>query len=120
MDKDCTHQAWLDHQERYFLALQYIKPGDLILDAATGAGYGINFLSKNSGCRKAIGLDISDHALQWTELHFGLESTSFIKADLNKDIISLLPDQKYNVITSFETIEHLQNPRPFLEPTICL
>lgn len=108
-------EAWLDHQERYFLALQYAKPDDLILDAATGCGYGVNFLAKNSGCKQAIGLDISEHAIKWANKYFGGSNIDFIQTDITSNLNFLFPEKRFDLITSFETIEHLEDPIPFLK-----
>lgn len=109
------NEAALDHKERYQLALNYIAPNAQVLDAACGAGYGSNYLAVNSRCEMVTGLDVNEHALAWAEEYFKSEKNIFLKADLLSDFSSLLPVKQFDVITSFETIEHLREDHTFLK-----
>jgi 2-polyprenyl-3-methyl-5-hydroxy-6-metoxy-1,4-benzoquinol methylase len=108
------NEASPDHKERYQLALNYIKFGDHILDAASGAGYGSYYLAVNSGCELVVGLDINDHAIEWAKTYFSTLKNNFLKVDLLGDFEPMLPVKQFDVITCFETIEHLVDDRFFL------
>lgn len=89
-----------DHIRRYQFALDYIQPYDVVLDAACGTGYGSWLLSKVCS---VTGIDISDHALDWANKYW--KGPRYIKADLLEAKLGT-----YDLITSFETLEHLPNP----------
>lgn len=109
------NEASPDHKERYQLALNYIKSGDFVLDAACGAGYGSYYLATNSGCNLVLGLDVNDHALDWARTYFSTSKTKFLKVDLLGNFESNLPVQQFDVVTCFETIEHLEKDEAYLK-----
>lgn len=109
------NEAFPDHRERYQFALNYIKSGDRVLDAASGAGYGSYYLAANSGCEFVVGLDVNDHAIEWSRTYFSTAKNSFLKVDLLGNFESMLPVQQFDVVTCFETIEHLREDETFLK-----
>ena len=78
-------ESMLIHEYRYRLAGKYTLDSDVVLDSASGTGFGEAFLKG-----KYIGVDRFD-------------SGNNIVADLHYWI----PDFEYDVFISFETIEHL-------------
>lgn len=102
------------HQARYHLALRYIQPGHRILDAACGAGYGSHYMAANSMCESVVGIDVSPEALQWAEEYFRSDKITFVQGDLTTAFAERLPHRQYDLITSFETLEHLADDRGFL------
>jgi 2-polyprenyl-3-methyl-5-hydroxy-6-metoxy-1,4-benzoquinol methylase len=105
-----------DHKARYYFSLNYIKEGDIVLDAACGVGYGSKFIADNTRCKKVVALDYSTQALQWAKEYFPSEKVSYLQANLESDeFISSLPSPIFDVVTSFETIEHLKDDKGFLE-----
>lgn len=109
------NEAARDHKERYQLALNYIKAGDKVLDAATGVGYGAYYMAVNSGCEIVIGLDVNDHALEWGRTYFTSPKNLSFKVDLLSDFTDVLPVTQFDVVTCFETIEHLTADVDFLK-----
>lgn len=109
------NEAPHDHRERYQLALNYIKSGDHVLDAASGAGYGSYYLATNSGCDFVVGLDVNDHALEWARTYFSTSKNQYLKVDLLGDFCPVLPVKQFDVVTCFETIEHLVDDGSFLK-----
>jgi glycosyltransferase involved in cell wall biosynthesis len=90
-----------DHLARYNFALEYVV-NKKVLDAACGTGYGVDLMS--GVAEEVSGCDIDiDYAIK--KYH-----NNFYKEDLNKPINC----ENYDVITSFETIEHLEYPDRFL------
>jgi 2-polyprenyl-3-methyl-5-hydroxy-6-metoxy-1,4-benzoquinol methylase len=89
------------HVERYRFAQKYCTNKN-VLDAACGCGYGSNILSQNA--RSILAVDISNDAIDYAKNHWNRQNISFKTCDLNSDISNL---GKFDVIVSFETIEHL-------------
>lgn len=94
-----------EHFERYELAKKNIVPTDRVLDAACGTGYGTEMLSRVA--QSAVGFEFSEHALQWANTHHKQRNVTYVRGDLNKP----LPFEKesFNVVVSFETLEHIEN-----------
>ena len=88
---------------RYEFALNYIKEGEVCLDAVCGSGYGSIILSRKAS--KVIGIELDDHALEFALSHYPSDKVSFQKADLTK--LLYLRDDYFDVIVSIETIEHI-------------
>lgn len=107
------HQKHLDrilteHLARYEWAKKFCV-NKMVLDAACGSGYGSKMI-KESGARSVLGVDVSQDAVDHANEKHAIEHLSFARVDLEQDIS--LP--KYETIISFETIEHLVNPKNFL------
>ena len=90
-------ESHTDHLQRYELTFDFIK-GKNVADIACGVGYGTYLMSQYA--ESVIGFDISTDALEHAKANFKNEKTNFLQADL-------LLEKKYDVIVSFETIEHL-------------
>ncbi|URZ07870.1 methyltransferase domain-containing protein [Clostridium felsineum] len=88
--------------ERYKFALKFIKPTDEILEAASGFGYGAAYFKDK--CKKVYALDLSPRNIEFSKAAYDFENINFIEGDVTK-----LPfeDNKFDVYTSFETLEHL-------------
>lgn len=102
-----THQEQLDriktqHLARYNWAKDKVE--GTVLDAACGAGYGTEILGQG---HIAYGVDISKEAVEYAKTHY---KGTFSVCDLECSFA----DGAFDTIVSFETIEHLKNPNPFL------
>lgn len=100
-----------DHVARYEWAAKHAKGG--VIDFACGIGYGSNILAQAG--HDVIGYDIDREALDYAEKHYAHERTNFRQANGNSPPI--LPDAE--VAISFETIEHIEDPRPLLKALRC-
>lgn len=89
----------LEHLARYKFALPFCK-NKKCLDAACGTGYGTKMIL-------AEGVDVSLEAVEYAVTKY------CVRADFY-DLELGLPDDRWDVVTSFETIEHLDNPNAFL------
>ena len=94
-----------DHRARYNLAKNYIKENDKVLDAACGIGYGSTILLDKDCFITAV--DLHEGALQYAKEYFFDEKTN---ANVEEDDLG----DDYDVVVSFETIEHLPSPEKFL------
>lgn len=103
------------HLTRYNFALKYCA-GKKVLDAACGTGYGMNIMSFVAS--DVIGLDISYEAIEYAKANykFSNKPNSFFTVNLSETNFAVVPfKNNIDVITSFETIEHLENPDFFLK-----
>ncbi|QRM28282.1 methyltransferase domain-containing protein [Microvirga sp. VF16] len=104
------------HMIRYFEAARFIRPGDRVLDAACGLGYGTHILAHNSLASEVTGIDASDYAVEYASLAYGAPNRgiTFRKGFL-PDALNQLPEGSVDFIASFETLEHLEHADPFLQ-----
>lgn len=98
------------HLSRYLMAKPFVK-GAKILDAACGEGYG-SCLLKKWGADEVIGIDIDADAIKRAKNIFGFSGVKFQCHDVET---MPYPDYYFDVVVSFETIEHLDNPDAFLQ-----
>jgi glycosyltransferase involved in cell wall biosynthesis/2-polyprenyl-3-methyl-5-hydroxy-6-metoxy-1,4-benzoquinol methylase len=104
------------HMIRYVEAARYIRPGDRVLDAACGLGYGTHILAHNSLASDVTGIDASDYAVEYASLAYGAphRGITFRKGYL-PEALNELPKGSVDFIASFETLEHLEHADPFLQ-----
>lgn len=101
----------LGHRFRYILARGFLHPGDTVLDAACGSGYGSETLSQVA--KSVIGLDYDPSPVDYANKRFGNDNGRFVLQDLDTWVPE--PDS-FDVAVSFETIEHLvQEPKVFAD-----
>lgn len=99
-----------EHFSRYKFAKKYLKPDFIVLDAACGTGYGSEFISDS--VEKVIGIEISDHALEWGKKHHQKTNIEFKKGNLNNPLD--VPSESVDTVISFETLEHVENQENML------
>lgn len=100
---ECVREMWLEHWHRYAFALSW-APGRRVLDAACGEGYGAALLARAGATVTA--LDVSAAALAHARARYGeVPGLAFQQADVTD--LSHLPAASFDLIVSFETLEHL-------------
>lgn len=98
-----------EHMIRYMFASRFTQD-KLVLDAGCGTGYGTAYLA-SKGVRYAIGVDISPEAIEYSQTQYGQGRLSFVVMDC---IETAFRDEIFDVVLSFELVEHLQNPAAHL------
>ncbi len=97
-----------EHMERYTLAASLLRPDDVVLDVACGVGYGTAMLAAQ--CRYVYGYDNAPEAIAYATTHYTGDTSQFTQLDLDDT-----PVRACDVVVSFETLEHLQQPQRFLD-----
>ncbi|MDJ0508244.1 MAG: methyltransferase domain-containing protein [Crocosphaera sp.] len=92
----------------YEIATHFVK-GKRVLDIACGTGYGSRILAQ-AGAKKTVGVDVCDETIEYACNHYLVPGVEFICADA----INFSASELFDVICTFETIEHLQDPMSFL------
>lgn len=109
---DCTGERYmpevdgdwtLEHTHRYFLACELAR-GKAVLDIACGDGYGARMLAETA--ESVVGVDISEETVDAARAKYPHPRLSFLQGDA---VAIPLPDASVDLVTSFETIEHLSD-----------
>ncbi|MBL8386760.1 MAG: FkbM family methyltransferase [Hydrogenophaga sp.] len=103
------------HVIRYHLAADLVRAGDRVLDAACGLGYGSYVLSQLTRCHSVTGVDGSDYAIDYARANYAAAEArlEYVQGWL-PDHLAAWPDHSFDVVVSFETLEHVQDPQGLL------
>jgi SAM-dependent methyltransferase len=96
------------HLKRYRFALPYCS-GKEVLDVACGAGYGTAVLA--AGARRVVGVDRDAEAVAYARSRYAADNVEFREGDA---LALADPDDAYDAVVSFETIEHVPDQERFL------
>lgn len=100
----CYSELTAHHIQRYIFARE--KLVGKTLDAACGIGYGAAIMANVSP--GVVGVDIEEDAIEWARKYF--PGPRYICGDISK-----APwEGKFDTVVSFETIEHIPNPKEVL------
>jgi 2-polyprenyl-3-methyl-5-hydroxy-6-metoxy-1,4-benzoquinol methylase len=104
---DCAPSTFWEHIYRYRFAARVVEGLD-VLDIACGEGYGSAALLA-SGARSLIGVDLSEEAVLHARNKYNVD------ARVGDALAIPLADKSVDIVVSFETIEHVPQPRAFIE-----
>lgn len=100
---ECVREIAYEHWHRYAFAMAMVE-GKQVLDAACGEGFGADLLASKAASVQAIDIDATsiEHARQ----RYGMkQNLDFQQADVTQ--LDALPSNSFDVIVSFETLEHV-------------
>lgn len=95
------NETTIEHLHRYAIALDLVQ-NKKVLDIACGEGYGANLLSGKA--THVTGIDKDDTVIKQASIRYKKDNLHFITG--NAEDINL-PAGEYDIVTSFETIEHV-------------
>ena len=79
-----------------------------ILDIGSGRGWMLYFMKKCFGYETTVGTQIAENAYRFSKENLKLEI-------YDKDLLELSLGQKFDVITLWHVLEHVQNPEKYVE-----
>lgn len=97
-----------EHFSRYLFASKFCQD-KVALDVACGCGYGSKILIKKA--REVYSVDISEELVAFGNIRYGRHNNHFLTMDAQK---LKFPNNYFDVIVSFETLEHLPHHEKFL------
>jgi len=93
------------HKDRYQFACSYVH-GEKVLDIACGTGYGSHLLKNEGSATIIYGMDIEYGAIDYANRTYSSPHLNFLEGSIT-DIP--FRDNLFDVVVSFETIEHVEN-----------
>jgi len=104
-----TDETYQEHIERYKFTLDKIS-AKTVLDASCGAGYGSQMMARSAG--HVHGIDISEESIRYAREKYGASNITYEAMDIKK---LKFPDRSFDVVVSFETIEHIGFQQEFVD-----
>ena len=102
---DHTH---VQHERRYEWSCQFAN-GKRVLDIACGVGRGSLMLAQ-AGAGSVVAVDIDADTVRYARVRNGHPNITYLTADA----ATFQRDEPFDLIVSFETIEHLRDVHPYL------
>lgn len=102
--------ANLEHMIRYAFVAPFVQ-GKRVLDISCGSGYGTQYIALQ-GAAELVGVDVDQPSLEYARRYHHHPAITYLQSDAHS--VSVLESSSFDLIVSFETIEHLQKPRDFL------
>jgi len=100
-----------DHRARYALATRYVPNNSAIADVACGIGYGSFMLAQSDDTATIFAMDIDAGAIEYAHTYYKHSKIAYHEGDITH--ASLTPNS-FDMIVSFETIEHIQDYKGLL------
>lgn len=104
-----------EHLLRYVFAQKFIqrKKVKIVFDVACGDGYGTKMLADVA--KQIYGFDVSEKFLDVARTRYAANNITYIHVDLDTTPVTSLALPQPDVIVSFETIEHMNDPKRLLQ-----
>lgn len=104
------HFVEIEHAARYTWVSQFVH-NKRVLDIACGIGRGSFLLASDGKAREVVGCDFDKRSIEYALIRNKFPTINYFVNDAQK----FNDKNKYDLIVSFETIEHLPNASIFLE-----
>jgi SAM-dependent methyltransferase len=98
-----------DHVNRYRFAAELLPKHSTVIDYACGVGYGSNLMAQAG--HRVSGYDLDFKSIAYAIKHYSHESCKFACDNANAPKIQ----DTHDAAVCFETIEHLEDPKPLLK-----
>jgi ubiquinone/menaquinone biosynthesis C-methylase UbiE len=99
---ECPREMLYEHYARYAMAKTFVAD-KVVLDCACGEGYGSALLAQSA--KSVLGVDVSQQAITHAMQRYSSNKVRFSVADATA---LALADHSFEVVVSFETLEHLR------------
>lgn len=99
-----------EHLARYRYAMQLVG-GKRVADIACGTGYGTQMLAE-AGAQSVHGMDLSVEAVEFCRENYDAPNVTYSVA--NAQQLAAIGDNEFDLVVSFETIEHLPEVEAYL------
>ena len=99
------------HLDRYCFASQFVQ-NKIVIDVAAGTGYGADFMAASAQPAKIYGLEIDAETVAYAKSKYQSDKVEFQKGSITN---MPFPDDFCDVLTSFETIEHVEDEHQQLQ-----
>jgi len=105
---ECEREIWYEHYHRYVFVKNLVQD-KVVLDVASGEGYGSFLLADTA--KTVTGVDIDNASIEHAKGKYNKDNLSYQQASALE-----LPfdDNHFDVIVSFETLEHLAQHQEML------
>ena len=108
---ECVREISYEHWHRYAFA-RALASGRRVLDAACGEGYGSAQLAQVA--TNVLGIDIDAATIAHAQSRYGAHANlRYLQADVTA--LDALPDRSFDLIVSFETLEHVHAQERLLD-----
>ena len=101
------------HVVRYSVSRDLCS-GRRVLDVACGEGYGSFLMATEWSAKSVLGVDISEEAISSARVNFRSKNISY-EVGSAYELTKYAATEKFDLIVSIETIEHLEHPEVFLK-----
>jgi len=98
---------YAEHIIRYNAALDLAKD-KVVLDIASGSGYGTKILSNKA--KKVYGVDVDQEAISYAQKNYGGKNIEYLLGNGEEIPLS---DDSVDLVVTLETIEHIENYKKF-------
>lgn len=105
-------ETMVEHLQRYYFAQMYCND-KVVLDIASGEGYGSSILARVS--KLVIGVDIDSLSVDHASSKYGNKTLKFITGSATK---IPLENHSVDVVVSFETLEHFEEHQVFINEVL--
>ena len=103
------------HLARYQMAREASPLSGQVLDVACGMGYGSHVLGFGRPDLSVLGVDMDEDAIEYCNANFSTSKGNLrFEREKVEGLTERFPEASFDLICSFETIEHIEDPESFL------